>query len=108
MAGYSGIIRRFAVKGIAKTPVRLKEDWDHLLLTEMKELGYAQLLDLEPFFETRYDHEKDWYEFQYALHGVWVGMEEASKCAGMINGQTLEQQTIQSIKQAPSSKSDWD
>jgi len=63
MAGYSGIIRRFAVKGIAKTPVRLKEDWDHLLLTEMKELGYAQLLDLEPYFSTNYDHEKDWYEF---------------------------------------------
>jgi hypothetical protein len=67
---------------------RKKQYFQKLLEDQMRESGYVPVLDIDPQFFILYNSNKDTYDFNLALYGVFVGKK---KCLGYVgySGQSL-------------------
>jgi len=78
-------IKSFYINGIIKSDSdisRLKEMYLKLLTDEMRSKGYVPVLDLDPQFSIKYNHEKDIYSFQLEIYGVYLGTRKAQEIEG--------------------------
>jgi hypothetical protein len=78
-------IKSFYINGTIKSDsdiVRLKEMYLKLLTDEMRFKGYVPVLDLDPQFSVKYNHEKDIYSFQLEIYGVYLGTRKAQEIEG--------------------------
>ena len=101
-------IKNFSIDGVVgddSAIPRLRNQFEHMLLTDMREDGYVPVLGLGPYWSTSLN-DKGQYDFILTVHGVHVGKEEACKVEGMnLDGQTVLR--IPPIKsQKPSTKSE--
>jgi hypothetical protein len=62
--------------------VRLKEMYLKLLTDEMRSHGYVPVLDLDPQWSVKYNHQKDNYSFQLEIYGVYLGKRKAQEVEG--------------------------
>jgi len=62
--------------------VRLKEMYLKLLTDEMRSNGYVPVLDLDPQWSVKYNHQKDNYSFQLEIYGVYLGKRKAQEVEG--------------------------
>ena len=84
-------IKHFYLDGIIQDDsalVRLKQEYIRLLKLEMKLSGYAPRLDIDPDFTIRYNHKKQYYEFEITMYGTYVGKNKAQWTTG-IDGTTV-------------------
>lgn len=78
--------KRFGMEGQFKDDSKipsLREQYEAIVLTDMRDIGYVPILGLGPFWSTLYNAVKDWYEFKLSIHGVHIGKERAWKVEGM-------------------------
>jgi hypothetical protein len=102
-------IKKFSLDGIvgddAAIP-RMRNQFEHMLITDMRDDGYVPVLGLGPYWSTSYDVNKNRYDFVLSVYGVFVGKREACK----IEGYNLDGQTVLRIprikSQQPSTESE--
>jgi hypothetical protein len=81
-------IKRFSIDGIIHDDsaiIRLKSEYIRLLLSEMALSGYVPRLDIDPDWTLGYNEEKNIFNFQITLYGVYLGKKQA-ECIQGIDG----------------------
>lgn len=79
-------IKRFALDGVIYDDSligRLKGEYIRLLLSEMKFAGYVPRLDIDPDFTIEYNQEKQNFNFELSLHGVYAGKKQSEWILGV-------------------------
>lgn len=61
----------------------LREQYEAIVLTDMRDIGYVPVLGLGPFWSTWYDAMKNLYLFILSIHGVHIGRERSWQVEGM-------------------------
>jgi hypothetical protein len=61
--------------------ISLKEEYLHMLYTDMRLAGYVPVLDIDPWFSRTFDGKN--FEFTLTVHGIYVGKSKANKIYGM-------------------------
>lgn len=80
---------------------RLRSQYEHVILDDMRELGYVPVLDLGPYWSTLYIKPK--YEFELSIYGVYVGRRRSWEIEGISNGREIMRPTPPT-KSKPSSE----
>lgn len=79
-------IKKFNLQGIIyddSAIVRLRDEYGRLLSTEMKMLGYVPRLDIAQDFTIEYKQDKQYFEFELTLYGVYVGKKKSEWIIGI-------------------------
>ncbi len=79
-------IKKFNLKGNIyddSALVRLRDEYARLLTTEMKISGYVPRLDINQDFTIEYNQEKQYFEFELTLYGVYVGKKKSQWILGI-------------------------
>lgn len=99
-------IKRFGMEGevgdSADWP-RLRSQFEAHVRREMREAGYAPILDLGPFWSTTYIADKDKFEFVLSIHGYKVGRRVACQIEGITGSGNLIPLSTPPNKSKPSS-----
>jgi len=78
-------IKRFPLDGIMKDDsdfIRLRAQFETLILHQMRDSGYVPVLDIGPLFSTRLLDNGN-YDFELTIYGVYVGRKKAWTIEGM-------------------------
>lgn len=62
--------------------IRLRAQFESLVITQMRDDGYVPVLDLGPLFSTKY-HKDGTYTFVLTVYGVYVGRKKSRCIEGM-------------------------
>ena len=84
-------IKKFYLEGIIADDSmvgRLKQEYIRILTVEMRLAGYIQRLDIDPDFTIGYNEQRNVFEFQLTVYGVYVGRKK-SECLAGIDGTRL-------------------
>lgn len=84
-------IRNFLISGVIKSDkdiVRIRENYERLLVQQMRDKGYIPVLDIMPQFSIKYNEAKDEYGFLLTMYGIYLGKSKALKFEGF-SGQGL-------------------
>lgn len=85
-------IKTFWINGVIRDDsdiIRLREMYEHLLLDEMRTKGYVPVLDLDTQFSLKYNVEKDEYNFNIEMYGVYVGKKKSREIEGFSGQQFI-------------------
>jgi hypothetical protein len=97
-------IRTFTRKGICGDEANLVHDREEQIRwveAEMRDYGYAPVLDMDPQFNRWYDEEQDRFEFKLTMYGTYVGKEAAWQVAGLMHGVKIMKSIVPSkLKQS--------
>ena len=94
-------IRNFGFNGIIGDDsafIRLRAQYEALVVRQMRDDGYVPVLALGPLFSTTYVEEKDHYTFELTVYGVFVGKKKACLIEGMDEVGRLLPRSTQRIK----------
>lgn len=83
-------IKKFSLNGNIyddSAIVRLRDEYGRLLITEMRLLGYSPRIDIAQDFTIEYNEEKQHFEFELTLYGIYVGKKNSEWILG-IDGTT--------------------
>lgn len=84
-------IKRFPLDGRINDDsdfVRLRAQYETMILHNMRDSGYVPVLDLGPLFSTRLDKDGH-YSFELTVYGIYVGRKKAWTIEGMDGGGKL-------------------
>ena len=73
--------------------IRIKHQYESLLVHDMRDKGYVRVLDIDPAFSVEYNSEKDIYNFIFTMHGVYVGKAKACQLDGISQGKLIPKPT---------------
>jgi hypothetical protein len=79
-------IRRFHLDGNIHDDsaiARLRFEYQQLLITEMKLSGYVPRIDINPDFTLNYNQQKQYFEFELSIYGVYVGKKKSEWITGI-------------------------
>jgi hypothetical protein len=79
-------IKKFGLDGIIQDDSsigRLKGEYVRLLVSEMRLAGYAPRFDIEPDFTIAYNHEKNYFEFEITVYGIYIGRKQSEWIIGI-------------------------
>jgi hypothetical protein len=62
---------------------RLKDQYVRLLTTNMRLSGYVPRLDIQPDFTLDYNEEKQYFEFELSLYGIYLGKKQSQWIDGV-------------------------
>jgi len=68
--------------------IRVKKQYDDLLVKQMKDAGYIRVLDIDPAFSVEFDGQT--WKFLMTIHGVYVGKKKAWQLEGMTQGKLIQ------------------
>lgn len=71
--------------------IRIKKQYDDLLISQMKEAGYTRVLDIDPAFSVEFDGQT--WKFLMTIHGVYVGKKKAWQLEGITQGKLIARST---------------
>jgi hypothetical protein len=97
-------IRSFLISGVIKSDSKImkaREDYERLLVQDMRDRGYVPVLDLEPQFSIKYNELKDNYSFFLELFGVYVGKKKAQEIEGFSGQQFFKRATMEIMSPPP-------
>lgn len=92
-------IKRFGMEGTVgddSALIRMREQFERMILQEMRDKGYVPVLDLGPYWSTSWKQDKDVYEFTLSVYGVHVGEERACQVEGISDGREMPRHTPRS------------
>jgi len=78
--------------------IRIKHQYESLLTHQMRDKGYARILDIDPAFSVEFTGET--WKFLMTLHGIYVGKKKAWQLEGITQGKQVlrnMRQTISSL-----------
>ena len=75
--------------------IRIKKQYEDLLSGQMKDAGYARVLDIDPAFSVEFDGQT--WKFLMTIHGIYVGKRKAWQLEGTSQGKFLPRTTRQVI-----------
>jgi hypothetical protein len=67
---------------------RLKEEYVGLVISQMRLSGYVPRLDITPDFTLEYNEQKNYFNFELSLYGIYVGKRKSEWIFG------VDEQTI--------------
>jgi hypothetical protein len=73
--------------------IRIKKQYEDLLVSQMKDSGYARVLDIDPAFSVEFDGQT--WKFLMTLHGVYVGKKKAWQLEGTTQNKLIPRATHQ-------------
>jgi len=79
-------IERFGFDGVIGDSadfIRLRSQYEALVVDQMRHDGYVPVLDLGPLWSTKWDKNKESYAFDLTVYGVYVGKKKACNIEGM-------------------------
>lgn len=79
-------IKRFGLKGNIlddSAIIRLREEYSKLLSVEMRLGGYVPRLDIPEDFTIEYNQEKQYFEFELTIYGIYVGKKKSTWILGI-------------------------
>ena len=97
-------IKRYQVAGTFRDDsdiIRLRAQYESLLVQSMRGDGYIPVLDMDPAFSVSYNNEINEWSFVLTIHSVFVGKVKAWEIEGCSNGKMLPR----SIQRGKSKKS---
>ena len=97
-------IRSFLISGVIKSDSKImkaREDYERLLVQDMRDRGYVPVLDLEPQFSIKYNELKDNYSFFLEMFGVYVGKKKATEIEGFSGQQFFKRATMEVMSPPP-------
>jgi hypothetical protein len=59
-----------------------RENYERLLVQQMRDKGYVPVLDMMPQFSVKYNQDKNEYGFNITMYGIFVGKKKAFKLEG--------------------------
>lgn len=62
---------------------RLKDQYVKLLTNEMRLSGYVPRLDIQPDFTLDYNQQKQYFEFELSLYGIYLGKKQSQWIDGV-------------------------
>ena len=71
--------------------IRIKKQYDNLLIEQMRESGYIKVLDIDPAFSVEFDGQT--WKFLMTIHGVYVGKKKAWQLEGITQGKLIDRST---------------
>ena len=89
---YHKPIKRFGLDGVIRDDadlVRLKIEYLKLILLQMRLSGYVPKFDIDTDFTLGYNYEKNCYEFELSIYGVYVGKKKSKWILGINKNQVL-------------------
>lgn len=81
-------IERFGFDGQIRDDsdfIRLRAQYESLVVHQMRDDGYVPVLDLGPMWSTQYNKDET-YSFDLTVYGVYVGRKKAWTIEGMDGG----------------------
>lgn len=82
---------------------RLREQYEKIIIDDMREAGYVPVLGLGPFWATVYNKEKNKYQFVLSVHGYRVGRRLALTTEGITEDGKAIPRSTQKAKSSQSS-----
>jgi hypothetical protein len=79
-------IKRFSLDGVIQDESalgRLKNEYARLLVSEMRICGYVPRIDIDPDFTVDYNEDKQYFEFEISIHGVYAGKRKSKWILGI-------------------------
>lgn len=79
-------IKRFSLSGEIGNDAlipRLQQEYKRLLSIEMRVAGYAQRLDIDSDFTIHYNEEREVFDFELSMYGVFVGKKHTEEIIGV-------------------------
>jgi hypothetical protein len=98
-------IKRFGFSGVVGDDAdfpRLRAQYEDLIVKEMRDLGYVPVLDLGPYWSTKFTKETLSYEFIISIYAVHVGRRRSWEVEGMSNGTEIKRLTPPTKSKPPS------
>lgn len=62
--------------------IKARENYERIIIQQMRDKGYVPVLDMAPQFNLRYVESKNHYGFVLTLFGIFVGKSKALKYEG--------------------------
>lgn len=93
-------LKRFGFNGIINDDAdfpRMREEFESIIIDEMREAGYVPVLDLGPFFSTQLRDDQK-YDFVISLYGLFVGKRKSWDYVGVDAHGKLYQTNTQKVK----------
>jgi hypothetical protein len=79
-------IKRFGLDGIINDDsaiYRLQQEYIRLLVSEMRLSGYAPRLDINPEFTLSYNEDKNYFNFELSVYGIYIGRKKVEWILGI-------------------------
>jgi len=79
-------IKMFSLDGIIADDgsiSRMKEEYARLLKAEMVLTGYVPRLDIDIDWTLDYNHQKQYYQFEISMYGVYIGKNKSQWISGI-------------------------
>ena len=79
-------IKKFQIDGTIHDDsaiTRLRDEYDRLLVSEMRLSGYVPRLDIAQDFTIEYNYSKQYFEFTVSSYGVFVGKKKSEWITGI-------------------------
>jgi hypothetical protein len=80
------VFKREYITDDTGTMVSSGDQWVKSLIDEMKDAGYARVLDIDLKQYIKFDSEKEVFAITYVLHGIYVGKAKAWTIYGIRDG----------------------
>jgi len=71
--------------------IRIKQQYENLLVGQMKDSGYTRVLDIDPSFSVEFDGTT--WKFLMTIHGVYVGKKKSWQLEGITQGKLIARST---------------
>ena len=71
--------------------IRIKYQYESMLSHQMRDQGYARVLDIDPAFSVEFDGQT--WKFLMTIHGVYVGKKKACEVEGISQGKLIPRHT---------------
>jgi hypothetical protein len=63
--------------------MRIRDEYINLIKSNMNILGYVPRLDIDPDFTVEYNRDKDYFEFELSMYGIFVGKKKVKWILGV-------------------------
>ncbi len=101
-------IKRFYISGEIHDDSaipRLKVEYIRLLQQQMKDLGYALRLDIDPDFTIKYNKKTETFTFKISIYGSYVGKKKIECVVGIDGTQVIYTQPNKSKESSQAQES---
>ena len=71
--------------------IKIKKQYEDLLVGQMKDSGYVRVLDIDPSFSVEFDGQT--WKFLMTLHGVYVGKKKSWQLECITQGKLIHRNT---------------
>jgi hypothetical protein len=75
--------------------IRIKHQYESLLVHQMRDLGYVRVLDIDPAFSIEFTGET--WKFLMTIHGIYVGKKKSWQLEGTSQGKMIPRNTRQTM-----------